>query len=128
MNWNFSGRLEFVQHSNSVVVDFETWLRGALHMCPRKHAYVCGLFFFNTAIWQTSCATSMFVEACVLKSCLEHVALVVWGIGDRRQVRLMKTRKKFVVQWDGHSQKKVILESSSKHRSVLQSLRKYPCY
>lgn len=68
----------------------------------------------------------MSVEACVLESCPEHVALVIWRIWDRRHVRLMKTRKKSVVQWDGRSQNKVILESPSKHRSVLQSLRKYP--
>lgn len=76
-----------------------------------KEACICVWFiFFNTAIWQTSCVTSMFIEARVLKSCLEHIALVVWGIGNRRHVRLMKTRKKFVVQWDGHSQNKVILD------------------
>lgn len=77
-----------------------------------KKACICVWFiFFNTAIWQTSCATSVSVEACVLESCLEHVALVIWWTGDRRLVRLMKTRKKSVVQWDGHSQNKVILVS-----------------
>lgn len=94
-----------------------------------KEACICECFiFFNTAIWQTSCATSMSIEACVLESCLEHVALVIWRIWDRRCVRLMKTRKKSVVKWDHHSQSKVVLESPSKHRSVLQSLRKYPYY
>lgn len=40
----------------------------------------------------------------------------------------MKTKKKSVVQWHGCSQNKVIIESPSKHRSVLQRLRKYPFY
>lgn len=111
-----------------MVVDFETCLRRVLYACPRKHAYACDLYFFNTAVWQTSCATSVSVEACVLESCLEQVALVICRTGDRRHVRLMKTRKKSVVQWDGCSQNKVILEAPSKQRSVLQSLRKHPFY
>lgn len=80
VNWNFSGRLEFVWHSNSEVVILRlgleehcTHVQGSMHMCV---VYL----FFNTAIWQMSCVTSVSIGACVLESSLEYVALVIWRI------------------------------------------------
>lgn len=46
---------------------------------------VCGYFiYFHTAVWRTSCAASVSIEACVLKSYLEHVALRIWRVSGRR--------------------------------------------
>lgn len=43
-------------------------------------------------------------------------------------VRLMKTWKTSVVQWERHGPNKITLGSPSKHEPVLHSLEKYPYY
>lgn len=58
-----------------------------MHVQQRMHTHVGMvflLFLSNTAVWRTSCVTSMSVDACVLKSCLECFALMIWRTGYGR--------------------------------------------
>lgn len=98
--------------------------KGCMHM---SGGMVFVLFLCNSAVWQTSCVTSTSTEACVLMSCLEYFALMIWRIGYGR-CQANEDLEDFRGSWEHHRPNKVTLGSPSKHGPVLHSLQNYPYY